>query len=282
MRWLVFSHLFIAFCAVAMTLETIVFSGMNITKNIPYLTVVFFSTLIAYNLKNIKWILFINEGVKSEKRYWVKKNNIFLCLLFGLSLILLFIGLFFLNQSLIYLLLPLGVLSIGYSWPLRIGGYKIVLREIPFIKTLLVALVWTIVVVVLPYVDFANIRTINWAKVIGEFMFLLSLALLFDIKDMESDKNRNIKTIPLIVGVVGTKALSVSIILSRMLFYCIVGLNPAQLILELFIAIICLIVIVAFVNKKTSVYFYMLGIDGLMFLKSFLVILFLLKFKYAV
>ena len=259
-----------------MTLETIIFSDLNFYKSIPYLFVVFFSTLIAYNLKGVKYETFPHSEIESEKATWVKKNKSLILIVVALSAIFGAFELFFLNKKTIYVLLPLGLLSLGYSTPLKIGKYSFVLREIPLIKTILVALVWTIVVALLPYVESGKIADIDTIRIIGDFIFLLSLAMLFDIKDLDTDEKMKIKTIPMMIGVNGTKTLSVGLIMLRLGYLFFMKINIVQLLGETVVALIAAGLIILHINRKTSEYFYMLWIDGLMILRSFLILLFYL------
>ena len=278
MRWLVFSHIFIALCAVSLTLETIVFSELELSKNIPYLVVVFCATLVVYNLKGIKQVQSNSITLECEKGKWIRKNSLTLKLIFISGCIVCFGGLFFLDNLVIYALLPLGFLSIGYSLPIVIKNVRVSLREIAFVKVLLVAFVWTIVVSFLPLINSDEFYSIKWWKVITDFMFLLALAMLFDIKDMKHDRQNNIITTPLLIGINGTKVLSASIIIFRLLLLLLfVGIQGKYLLGEIIIGVLCLIMVLKIVTDTRLDYFYMLYIDGLMILKSFVLLLIYFK-----
>jgi 4-hydroxybenzoate polyprenyltransferase len=277
MRFLVFSHIYIALCVVAITMETVILSRIDFQKSIPYFFIVFFSTLVAYNLKAVNPLKNFKGSQDSEKISWSKENLSFILWLLLVSAILLVIGILFLNMDTVLLLLPLGLLSLGYSWPVKIGKRKRALRELPFVKTLMVAFVWTIVVAFIPYVESQNIVSADSERIIGDFMFLFALALLFDIKDIESDKANSIKTIPLLIGVNGTKMLSLSIIFLRILYLILSGMMFRELVPEILITLLCAVLILKYINKQTTEYFYMVYVDGLILLKSFLVIFFYLS-----
>ena len=272
MRWLVFSHLFIALCAVSLTLETIILSGINFSKGIPYLIVVFFATVITYNLKGIKKIYADVKELENEKESWSNTNVLTLKILFIGSFVLGIASLFFLQKNTIYALLPLGALSIGYSWSLKYGGGIFSLRAVPFLKVLLVAIVWTLVVAVIPFVNAETSKSVSLELVISNFMFLFALAILFDIKDLRYDRLNNIMTTPLLIGVSGTKIISIAILMGRVLFLYSMDIESSKLLIEVILGIVFTIIILKYVDTETSEFFFMSYIDGMILFKSFLLI----------
>ncbi len=269
MRFFVYSHLFIAFCALALTIETFFVFKLPLKNNLLYLVVVFFATSIAYNTKLVYAFFYKPNVSDADKSRWAVRNKIPILIVLGVSLVGIMSAIFFLQPYTLVLLIPLGVLSLGYSFPIVIQGHKIVLREIPFIKTILVAAVWTVVVAYLPFVEASN--TVNWIWVLLEFLFLFPLALLFDIKDIDIDVN--VITTPSVIGVIGTKALSISILLLRFGLIYYFWDVPFLLLPEAVSTIVSIFCIVYFVKMKASEYFYMVWIDGLMLLKFLTTIL---------
>jgi 4-hydroxybenzoate polyprenyltransferase len=272
MRILVYSHLYIAFCAVAMTTETIVLFNINLRERVPYLSMVFFATLVAYNFKGIRSLFFEKKIADSDKKKWAIQNK-FILLGIGLTSFIIVITVFFFVRKNAFLwLIPLGLLSLGYSYPIVIGKNRIAIRELPFIKTFLVALVWTIVVGYIPFA--VSGLPVNKFWVLIEFLFLFSLAVLFDIKDIHSDHSNNIKTVPLAIGIGGTKILSITILSIRMgLVYFLMHFTKL-FVSELVITLISIICISKYVKKETPEFFYMTWIDGLMLLKFLVSVLF--------
>ena len=113
MRFLIFSHLYIALCVVAMTLETVLLAGIEPYKSIPCFLILYFSTLIAYNIKAVKYTQSTYEENESEKANWVRNHISFIKGLVAISSIIIIICVFFLNRNTVYFLLPLGLLSIA-------------------------------------------------------------------------------------------------------------------------------------------------------------------------
>lgn len=153
-----------------------------------YSLVVCFGILTVYNLH--RWYKLMLMSGASDKH----------CLLNGLvGLVSLFVSsvLFLLVLKDLSLFLLLGVLfsiSIWYVYPL----FGIKLRELPLFKGLLVAVVWTIVVAVVPMLYALQFLTLNF--ITGVFLFLLALTIPFDIRDIRKDGPGKI-TLPQVVGV---------------------------------------------------------------------------------
>ncbi len=265
MRSLVYAHLLIAFCAVALTAETFFIFEINVRKNIVYLFLVFFSTLLAYNFKTVQSVFYYGSAIDSGKKDWSEQNKGILVLLVSVCFIVSVVACFFLAKNTVIILFLLGLLSLGYSFPLRIGKNKLVLREIPFIKTILVSFVWAMVVCCLPFIESGAQINKFWGTM--EFLFLFPLAILFDIKDLQRDKKSNVKTLPILIGVKGTKILSVSILITRaILIYFLVEL-PGLFFSELISTTLIVVFIIFYIKEKASEYFYMVFVDGLLLLK---------------
>ncbi len=121
-----------------------------------------------------------------------------------LSLIPLF---FFLSIGSKILLVFSAILSFCYSLPLfTVGEQKFGLRNIPGLKTFLITLVWTLSSVLLPVLEAQDLHladistrdiTIMMAK---RFLLIFALAIPFDIRDLFSDRQAGLKTIPVAWG----------------------------------------------------------------------------------
>src|SRR6478609_10415189 len=105
------------------------------------------------------------------------------------------------------------------------------------------------------------------------FLFIFSLALLFDIRDIELDKKAKVVTIPGILGIkyaIGIPKLLV-IVFVLLSFLC-EGFNYIT-IGRLLLAVLTLFFIEKTKTQRKDL-FYMLGIDGLMILQ-FVILIFL-------
>lgn len=203
--FLLFSNIFMSLCAVAQALVTFHLIGSK-----PVYTVIgllFTSTLIIYNFsillskprhpdrspyKRVRWFF-------THYRLMVS-----ITMVSTLSLIPLF---FLLSTESRILLVFLSVLSFCYSLPLfSLGEQKFGLRNIPGLKTFLISLVWTMSCVLLPVLEAQDLHLADVSVrditllVAKRFLFIFALAIPFDIRDLFSDRQAGLKTIPVAWG----------------------------------------------------------------------------------
>jgi len=194
-----------ALCAVAQGLLTFYLIGAKIV--FPVAGLLFTSTLGIYNFcilaakpgdplkspyKRIRWFF-------SHYRLMVTFTIVSL-----LSLIPLFV---LLSMESRILLIFLGIISFFYSIPLfTIGDQKFGLRHIPWLKQFMIALVWTMSIVLLPILEAQHFHlttislrdtTILIAK---RFLFIAALTIPFDIRDLFDDRQTGLKTVPSVLG----------------------------------------------------------------------------------
>jgi len=138
---------------------------------------------------------------------------------------------YFIDANCWFLLVPMGGISVFYVIPIIPSLNKnLTLREIPFLKIFLIGLVWTIVIIGIPMIDsqFINFDThlsINlfFYSLFQVFCFVIGITIPFDIRDINYDKQDNLKTIPSVIGIktsifAAEIFLSLSIILLYILF----------------------------------------------------------------
>ena len=158
------------------------------------------------------------------------------------------------------------ILSVLYDVPTQSYRSNLFpLRSIPFIKILIIAYVWASISSGLP--TLAMDGSINSTQVVMQFamnfLFILSITLPFDIRDMHTD---NIVTIPQHMGIRKTKILAICCLLFfSILFYSI---TESWLILP-FSSIIFLLIINTFSTKKS--YYFSFFLDGTIILYFFMV-----------
>jgi 4-hydroxybenzoate polyprenyltransferase len=114
---------------------------------------------------------------------------------------------FLLSMESRILLIFLSILSFCYSLPLfTLGEQKFGLRNIPGLKTFLIALVWTMSCVLLPVLEAQDLHLTDIAMrditimIAKRFLLIFALAIPFDIRDLFSDRQAGLKTIPVAWG----------------------------------------------------------------------------------
>jgi 4-hydroxybenzoate polyprenyltransferase len=116
------------------------------------------------------------------------------------------------NISIVLKFLPFVTLALLYVVPIwKIDGKWIRLRDFPFIKIALVAVVWAFVTVFVPFaiLDIHWIPNFSqWITFIQRFIFIFAITIPFDIRDLEHDAKHNVKTFAGVLGINKAKQLS--------------------------------------------------------------------------
>jgi 4-hydroxybenzoate polyprenyltransferase len=218
--------------AFAITYLTYYLIGIKNEIHVPVF--VLFSTLIAYNTRNYNFNIF--KLFALDKKFWFAKNienlGSFVFLVSSFCLLLLVFIFPFKN---IYFFIPFGILVLFYSKSnliLNADASKLKpLREIPYLKFFLITFTWCFATAIFPILDYSFqhcikpsdfhnfINTKNLLLVLERFIFVGSIALLFDIKDVKNDPP-SMKTIPQVLGVkLSFKLVILMIVIASLLNY---------------------------------------------------------------
>ena len=198
-QFLVYSNLFIALAAALLTLGT--FQIFNVPANYTaIILLVFGATLFDYNLHRIIKLKFeIGVKVKNNR---AKNNYSTLIILIIISFLGSVVSLFFIPIEILAYVFIVGFITILYSIPfehLNLG--KIDIRKLPFMKNIMIAVAWTIITLIIPYMySCESFSTAFIIALIQRFIFILALTIPFDIIDIKEDKQQNLRTIPVILG----------------------------------------------------------------------------------
>lgn len=92
------------------------------------------------------------------------------------------------------------------------------LRDLSYVKVFIIAFVWSLIIVGLPYLntDEQLLFETNFVLAfLSCFLFILAITLPFDVRDLKYDNRDHLKTIPQFIGIKGTIIVShVCILLS--------------------------------------------------------------------
>jgi 4-hydroxybenzoate polyprenyltransferase len=202
LSFIINTNILIAFAAVSLSLATQVQLGMKPHLHI-YLAVIFFATIFDYTFHRIIAVINNPESLHIEKYVWAANHLKLLKIMMALSLTGLVVTLFFVKVEIVYLLVPLALLTFLYSVPIfKNGDIRFRLQEITGLKIILIALVWSCVTVIVPALQSGNGLDPNQILLVfvERFTFILAIAIPFDIRDMKADALSGIKTIPLALG----------------------------------------------------------------------------------
>lgn len=271
---LVFGNFLIASAAVALALETnLILRGTVFFR--PYYFMIFFATFFVYNLHRYIGAA-RNKDNDAERNAWAINNRALLKLLILLGLIGLLISLLYLRMKVGLFLLPLCVITLGYSLPvIRRKADKIRLRDLPWLKTFLIAAVWTFVTVVLPGLreDIGYLDKGFLLVCLERFLFVLAITIPFDIRDIRDDKKDGVISIAVSLGEGRSKMLAVGLLV---LFLVLVSLHyqGSVHLWPLLISAATTLYLVASTSPSKNERFYLLWLDGTMIFQFMLVLAF--------
>lgn len=230
------------------------------------------NTLCIYNLHY--YIKRIPPGI-SDRADWSARNKWVHPFLIAAGCLLSLYCLFFLPLKVIAVSAGLGLLSLGYSLPVLPFPQKKRLKDWGILKLILLALVWTCVTVLMPMFYYNKSFRAFEVEFLLRFVFMLPLCIAFDIRDMETDKENSIYTLPNAIGLANSY---------RLIDVCLVvlcGLAVWQYlrypILDRLISGIVIVMLTKlmlyFSRRVNTDIFYLLCVDGMMLVYAVLILI---------
>ena len=224
-------------------------------SNLVYIN--FLATLIGYNLISL---VALNNRITSGRMYWQKNNQTLLITLTALSAISLIF--FLLNLDLIQLIILSHLFIIIFFYENN-STRMISLRSKIYLKPFIIAYIWSISCSFLIQPEIKTSTTILWAEV---FLSILSLSLIYDIRDQQYDSKNNFSTLVHKYGTKKIKAFAIrSFIISlflRMSFF------PFKDFWGIYLLEICLFLLFTFkVHSGSSRSILVFLVDGLILLR---------------
>jgi 4-hydroxybenzoate polyprenyltransferase len=178
-----------------------------------------------------------------------------------------------LNTPAQILLILLGLIAISYNLPLfKLGEKRVGLRHLPGVKLFLIALVWTLSVVLLPVLelqstDHSQITLAHTLLLMAQrFLLISAIVISFDVRDLYQDQIHQLKTIPVVLGEKNAYRLCFGLLLSTLLLSSLV--SPM---FSLEFTAICITTVISYwlIFKYTgekNEYYYFFFLDGLLIL----------------
>lgn len=261
--------------------ETYLITG---SRQIEYylLAFIYFSTLFMYSVHRIYGLNKIANSQLAFRHIWAKRNRVLLFAVIFLSVPGILFCLLNLSYELILFLLPIGVMTAGYTIPcIRWKGKWLRLRDIPFLKIFLIALAVSVVTVILPLVE-QGIHTplVSADKLMlfaARFFFIISITIPFDIRDVVFDNSKNLKTIPSVFGINTAKAVAIFalglFVLATITHYLFGNFISLAYLSALLLSALFAGVIILKSASKRNEYFYSIWVEGAMIVQFLLVLL---------
>lgn len=292
MTWkglLLWSNHFYGIAASLLCIETTI---SNLKKP-PTLLLTFFiyiSTVIYYTYAYFDES---KNGIYNERSQWYLQNKTYLKIRqLALILVTIYIAVFQLHFIEVFIKLTTVIkiillvtlfLSFLYYYA-HLVFKKIILRNKGFLKAITITSVWVVVTCCLPVVlmdnEHINSNPFDHYFVMylfQQFVFILILAILFDIKDLNRDNDENVKTVVARFGIKPTiykfifPLLAMYLWASLFLFFKLA--LPFPYLLLPFIIVLLSVLITFFVQKRTAIHENILLIDGLIIVKAVLAII---------
>lgn len=272
MDWVLATSIYTACCATGLCLATErLIKADTALLTAPLHILVFGSTLVIYNAPRIFRKPFADELSGPPWR----NNRFWYFIIFGAGSLLTAYSLINTRPAIIALCLVLGVLALAYSLPLLPFGRRRRIRDYGWLKILVLTCVWTIATSILPMLYWKINPALYPYEVVLRLLFIFSLCMIFDIRDITTDKAGNIATLPQRLGL-GT---SYTIIAMALLAFCIAGYlqylhypSSARLFATL-VTGIATWAITAFLRRWPTQRGYLILADGVMLIYALLTML---------
>lgn len=274
-EFLLFGSFFIAFCAVAFSMETNIMLGLPF-NSFSFYCFIFGATIVQYNLH---YLIKTNAVKGSERLMWSLRNKRLHYILFFFGCALIIFSLFNFQLQHFYILLFLGAISFLYSFPYLPFTKKRRIKDYGFLKIVTLSLLWTLVTVWLPVSTWTYDLSLYWFIFVKRFVFMFILCLLFDIRDIEIDKSETIKTLAVMLGKKKSYRLSYSLLFFFVLLSFIQYMFFPQpgFLFAMLLSSVATYIIIGMTKKSNSDFVFLAGIDGMMLVQALLIYLFSFK-----
>ena len=222
----VYGNLLVSFGAYSLC---IFFISLHASVNVYLQTLpkfIFFATLFTYNFHRRIGLELYGKTEHSTSVEWMIAHPI---LSRSITLISFAASVYFfmdLPKSTYLLIAPLSLISLMYV--IKFSD-KMPLRQIPFLKVFLIAIAWSSTVILLSSLSYEiEISQSTFLLFLAFTLFMIAEVLPFDIRDMRSDRQTDLKTIPNYLGIRSAILIaSVCLMLSNALFILAIDLELA-------------------------------------------------------
>ena len=282
---LLWSNQFYGICAVLLSIE----SSLRIIGKIPSVPTLLFIHLLTVIYYTHAYLLENKDGIYNERSEWYINHKSYLYYRQAIySVICMYIGLVRLNFFKIIEHIDLPMLLVFlftmlfcflYYIPSVFPKIKNSIRSYGILKSISIAWVWTITCSVFPVWMSSDLLLIYfnnlfWFHFIQLFIFILILAVLFDIKDINRDQLEEIETLALKIG----KDRIIKYLIAPLLFIFVSSLildwsflhEPISFLVLHLLLILLILLVSKLVTNLQSIFLNVLLIDGLMIIKVIL------------
>jgi hypothetical protein len=142
------------------------------------------------------------------------------------------------------------------------------LRAIPFMKSIWLAIVWTIVTAVIP-LNF-SLKLSDIYILLERLLFMLAICIIYNLRDLRHDFESGVRTVPHRIGVPFTKAICTLILLADV---TVISMHHYEnyICASLIVSVLVTGLTVLFARKNGNWLYYTLLVDGSMIMQFLLV-----------
>lgn len=269
-KFFIFSNIYVSLCITLLSYKAFVI--LNLKPNIHQIGLIFFGTLIIYNFQRIYRLSKSNLQNTNERLAWYLKNKRLIYGILVISILAVGYNIFFVNSFQFSILILLALISLLYVIPVfKFKNKTYALRQIPYLKIFVISLVWAalLTIFILPSIKEVNYQVLMYF--IERFVFILAITIPFDIRDLNYDKENNIKTIPQLIGIKKAVFLSILLLIISFAINYFLFYNSFNWLFYSFILFLEIVIILKTINKKNEL-FYSGIVEGIMVLDFFAVL----------
>jgi 4-hydroxybenzoate polyprenyltransferase len=259
--FLAHSNLFISLCAASVAAFTQALFLKSVSPWVVWIT--FGTTFVLYNTQHLLLPYLTLPGAEA-RRQWTRKKRVVLLLMLFLGLSELY-PLCFCSWQFLLTYAISGIISLLYFLPFSN------LRSIPFLKSFIIGLVWTLICVVAPLEpQFYHRQQVYFC--FSQLLFITALCVLFNIRDVEQDKLAGTHTVPVLYGVKIARAFTILLLLVY-LADSYLSQPPFLFFMSSFTTFLLGVYFTVSSRPGRHSFFYLLGVDGIILVQSVLGIL---------
>lgn len=225
---------------------------------------VFCATLFLYSGHRIIGINKV-KAFENEGRFAVikkfKSHLILYAILSGLGSLYFYISL---SMTLKLCLLIPGLVSVAYVIPIFGSGKR--LRDFNLIKIFLIAIIWGLVIGVIPYIEVEQKMDLAaWVFFLEKIFFIFAITLPFDARDLEVDRSNSVKTIPSVLGLersYNISYLSMLLVICCVITLFVLGIYTSTTCAALGLSYLLTMIVIRYSKGKKDDYYYSGLLDG--------------------
>jgi len=273
LNFYIYSSLHISIAATLFSIE--IFYIFNLAIDWVFVGIVFSSTLFIYSIHRIIGIRKMKHFNEEGRFKVIKTFKSHILFYAGISLVFLIFFLLQSSWSFILFLIPVGLISILYTLPIFPDSLR--LRDFNFIKIFLIAFVWAylgiwICINASDPISFGILTAIFLER----FFYIIAITLPFDIRDIEIDKSINVKTIANALELKRSYILIGGLLIASLICWILISTGLQIMNFSVLVCIVLSIfltwVAIHISKKKKSDYYYSGLLDGVIILRSLIVI----------